>query len=149
MFLLGSFPCTCNSKYYLGHSSFPRWHATMRAARRQGMLEVVCCGTESSSRVRARAPPVQHILRVNVAYMCFKADENIMDALVRLSKKKGAGGRGEATAGEPILETALWGMLYADDTEIVSQSPEQLEGNYGGVHGRACGVWPHRIGCQD
>ena len=31
-------------------------------ARRQGVLEVVCCGTSSSSRVRARAPPVQHLL---------------------------------------------------------------------------------------
>ena len=35
----------------------------MRAARRQGVLEVVRCGTRSSLRVRARAPPVQHLLR--------------------------------------------------------------------------------------
>ena len=35
----------------------------MRAARRQGVLEVVRCGTRPSSRVRARAPPVQHLLR--------------------------------------------------------------------------------------
>ena len=40
-------------------------HSTMsmRAARRQGVLEVVCCGTRPSSRVRACAPPVQHLRR--------------------------------------------------------------------------------------
>ena len=63
---------------------------------------------------------------INVAYTRFKADKDIMDALVHLRKKNGAGGRGEATAGEPVLATLLWGMLYADDTGVVSQSPEQL-----------------------
>ena len=46
----------------LGHSSIPRWHATMRTARRQGVLGVVRCGTEPSSRVHARAPPVMESL---------------------------------------------------------------------------------------
>ena len=41
-------------------------------------------------------------------------------------KKNGAGGPGEATAGEPVLATSIWGMLYADDAWVVSQSPEQL-----------------------
>ena len=45
------------------HSSIPRWYASMRAARRQGVLEVVRRGTRPSSRVRARTPPVQHLLR--------------------------------------------------------------------------------------
>ena len=45
-----------------------------------------------------------------------------MDALVHLRK----GGRGEATVGESVLATLLWGMLYADDVGVVSQSPEQL-----------------------
>ena len=49
-----------------------------------------------------------------------------MNALVHLRKKKGAVGRGEATAGESILATPLWGMLYADDAGVVSQPPEQL-----------------------
>ena len=40
-----------------------QFHASMRAARRQGMLEVVCWRTRPSSRVRARAPPVQHLFR--------------------------------------------------------------------------------------
>ena len=35
-------------------------------------------------------------------------------------------GRGEAIAGELALATSLWGMLYADDAGVVSQSPEQL-----------------------
>ena len=35
----------------------------MRAPRRQGVLDVVRCGTRPSSRVRARTPPVRHLLR--------------------------------------------------------------------------------------
>ena len=31
----------------------------------------------------------------------------------------------EATAGESVLATPLWDMLYADDAGVVSQSPEQ------------------------
>ena len=34
--------------------------------------------------------------------------------------------REEATAGESVLATPLWGMLYADDAGVVSESPEQL-----------------------
>ena len=39
---------------------------------------------------------------INVASTRFKADKGIMDALVHLRKKTGAGGRGEATAGESV-----------------------------------------------
>ena len=63
---------------------------------------------------------------INVASTRFKADKGIMDALVYLRKKREAGGRGEATAGESVQATPLWGMLYADDAGVVSQSPEQL-----------------------
>ena len=35
-------------------------------------------------------------------------------------------GQGEATVGESVLATPLWGMLYADDTGVASQSSEQL-----------------------
>ena len=63
---------------------------------------------------------------INVASTRFKADKVIMDASVHLRKKRGAGGRGEATVGESILATPLWGMLYTDDAGVVSQSPEQL-----------------------
>ena len=39
---------------------------------------------------------------INVASTRFKADKGIMDALVHLRGKRGAGGRGEATAGESV-----------------------------------------------
>ena len=57
---------------------------------------------------------------INVASTRLKADKGIMDALE-------AGRRGEATVGESVLATPLWGMLYADDAGVVSQSPEQLK----------------------
>ena len=101
----------------------------MRAARRQGLLEVACCGTSPSSRVRARGPPVQHLLRVGYksGLHAFQGGQRrIMDALVHLRKKMGTGGRGEATAEESVLATPIWGMFCADDAGVVSQSPEQL-----------------------
>ena len=49
-----------------------------------------------------------------------------MDALVHLRKKRGAGVRGEATAEESVFATPLWGMLYAEDAGLVSQSPDQM-----------------------
>ena len=63
---------------------------------------------------------------INVASMRFKEDEGIVDALVHVRKKRGAGGRGEATAGESVLATPPWGVLFAVDAGVVSQSPEQL-----------------------
>ena len=61
----------------------------------------------------------------NVASTRFKADKGLMDALVHPRKKRGVGGRGEATAGESVLATPLWGMLYPDNVGVVSQSPKQ------------------------
>ena len=91
---------------YLGHSSIPRWHASMREARRQGVLRVVCCGTGLSSRVRACTPHGQHFFcgDHDVAYTRFKAAKDIMDALVRLKKKVGARG----TRGEKPGESQSW-----------------------------------------
>ena len=51
---------------------------------------------------------------IDLASTHFKAG-NIMDALVHLRKTRGTGGRGEATAGESVLATPLWSMLYAED----------------------------------
>ena len=42
---------------------------------------------------------------INVAPARFKADKDIMEAWVHLRKKRAAGWRGEATAGEPVLAT--------------------------------------------
>ena len=61
---------------------------------------------------------------INVTYSRFKADKDIMETLVHLRKKRGTGGRGEAIAGKSALATSTWGMLYADDTGVISQSPE-------------------------
>ena len=63
---------------------------------------------------------------INMVSTRSKADKGVMDALVHLRKKRGAGRREEATVGESILATPLWGMLYARDARVVSQSPEQL-----------------------
>ena len=48
---------------------------------------------------------------INVASTRFKADKGIIDALVRLRMKRGAGGREEATVGESVPAMPLWGML--------------------------------------
>ena len=58
-------------------------------------------------------------------------DKYIIDALVHFRNNTGAGERGEATAGEPAYATLLWSMLYADDVEIVLQSPQQLRNMIG------------------
>ena len=95
----------------------------------------------------ACAPPIQYIIRgrdtlstcvttgwildklmcefnhSNVALTRFEADKDIMDALVSLRKKPGAS---ERMASDPAPATSLWGMLYADDATVLSQSPEQL-----------------------
>ena len=100
-----------HTEYDLGHLSIPRWHASMRASRRQGVLGVLRFGTGPSSRVHARAPPVQHIFGgcykrgLHARFKAFK--EGIVDALVHPRGKNGAGGREEATAGESVLATPL------------------------------------------
>ena len=103
----------------------------MRAARRQGVLELVRSGTKPSSRVRARAPPVQHLLRGGYkgGIHAFQGGQRHHRRFGTPEKEKGgrgAGGRMEATAGELVLATPVWGMFYADDTGVVSQPPEQL-----------------------
>ena len=63
---------------------------------------------------------------INVASTRFKADKGLMDVLVHLREKMGTGEREEAIAGESVLTTPLWSILYADAARVVSQSPEQL-----------------------
>ena len=64
---------------------------------------------------------------INVAPTRVKADKGIMHALVHhLRTKRAVGGRGEATAGESVLATPVWGILCADDAGVISQSPERL-----------------------
>ena len=63
---------------------------------------------------------------LNVTYTHLKTNKDTMDIFAHLSKKDGAKGKQEATAGEPALATLHWGILHADDAELVWQSPEQL-----------------------
>ena len=44
---------------------------------------------------------------INVASTRFKAGKGIMNAMLHLRKKRGAGRRGEETAGESVLATPL------------------------------------------
>ena len=82
----------------------------MRAARRQGVLEVVRCGTRPFKGACSLFN-IFFAAVINLGFTRFKADRGIMDALVHLRKKRGAGGRGEAIFGESALATPLWGML--------------------------------------
>ena len=111
-------------------SVFRQFHDGMRACVR--LDDRVCSGwlaVEQGPRQGCVLAPllfnIFFVAVIKVASTRFKADEGIMDALVYLRKKKEAGARGEATAGESVLATPLWGMFCADDARVVSQSPEQ------------------------
>ena len=58
---------------------------------------------------------------IHVALTRFEVDKDIIDALVNLRRKPGANGR---MARDPAPATSLYGMLYADDAAVVSQSPK-------------------------
>ena len=60
---------------------------------------------------------------INVASTHFKADNY---GRFGTPKEEKGSGRGEATAGESVLATPLWGMLYAGDAGVGPRSPEQL-----------------------
>ena len=94
----------------------------MRAARRQGALGVVRCGTGHSSRMRAHDTPVQHLLRGG-----YKRSLHEFQDAQRHHGRFGAPDEEKGAGGEPVLATPLWGVVYADDTGAVSQSPEQLK----------------------
>ena len=85
---------------------------------------------------------------MKVAYKRFKANKEIIDALVHPRKKKGGGGGGGSNCRRAIFGDAALSMLYADDARVVSQSHEQLR-KMMGDRGRVRGVWPDIIGGQD
>ena len=70
----------------------------MRAARRRGVLEVVRCETCPSSKVRARAPPVQHLLRGGYKrdLHAFQGGQRHHGRLGTPEEEKGGGGAGES-----------------------------------------------------
>ena len=81
--------------------------------------------------MRACVPPGQHILcgGYKRGLHAFQGGQIYHGRFGAPEEKKGgegARGRGEATAGEPVLATPLWDILDADDAGVVSQSPEHL-----------------------
>ena len=103
---------------------------------------MVRCGTGPSSRVCARAFPVQHLLRGGYkrGLHAFQGGQRHHGRFGASEGEKRAEGRGEVTAGEPILATSLWDMRYVDDAGVVSQSPEQLR-KMMGVVGVVCAAF--------
>ena len=77
--------------------------------------------------MRARTPPVQHLLRggYKLGLHAFQGGQRHHGRFGTPEEEKGGGGGG-ATVDESALATPLWGILYADDAVVVSQSPEKL-----------------------
>ena len=100
----------------------------MRAARRQGVLGVVRCGTMPSSRARARAPPVQYPLRGGNerGLHVFQGGQRHHGRFGTPEEENGGGEAGGSNCRRVSPGDAALGMLYADDAGVVSQSPEQL-----------------------
>ena len=77
--------------------------------------------------MRARTPPVQHLLRggYKLGLRAFQGGQRHHGRFGIPPEEKGGEGV-ETTAGESVFATPLWGMLYADDAGVVSRPPEQL-----------------------
>ena len=89
------------------------------------------CGllwNKAFTKVRAHAPPFKHLLRGDYkrGLHAFQEWQSHHGRFGVLEEEKVVRGRGEATAGEPVLATPLWGMLYAANAGLVSQSPDPL-----------------------
>ena len=91
------------------------------------MLGVVHFGTGPPPRVRACAPPVPHVLcdGYKRGLHAFQGGQRHHGRFGTSEEKKGAAGRGEATAGGQVLGKVFWDMLYTDDAGDVTQSSEQ------------------------
>ena len=76
-------------EYSLGHSSIPRWRASMREVRRQGVLRWFVM-EQGLGQGWVLAPLLFNTFLtavINVAYTRFKADIDILDASVLFLKK--------------------------------------------------------------
>ena len=82
-----------------------------------------------------RAPPTKHVLHGGYkrGVHAFQGGQRHHGRFGTPEEEKGAGGRGEAAAGESVLMTPLCGTLYADDAGVVPQSPEKLRKMMGGI----------------
>ena len=113
-----------------------QFHDGMRAWAR--LADRVCSGWFAVEQRRRQGCVLATLLfniffaaLMNVAPTQFKVDKDIMDALIHLRGKEGAGGRGEETARTSVLAKRVWGILYADDAGIASKSLEQLRKTMG------------------
>ena len=107
-----TYPARPNSKE---HGDREKTCFSCSADQEQGWQTYSVDPYPASSRVRVHALPAQHLLRGSYKRGLHKFQR----------------GRGEATAGESALATSLWGMRYADDAGVVSQSPTQLRNMMG------------------
>ena len=137
--------------YDLGFSSIPRWHASMRAARRQGVLEVVRCVTRPSPRVRARTPPVQHLLRgsYKLGLHAFQGGQRHHGRLGTPEEEKGGGGAGGSNCRRLSPRDAALGYALRWRCRGRLAITPAVEEDDGGDRSRVRGVWPHPIGGQD
>ena len=87
----------------------------------------VCFETRPLSRVRARAPSVQHLLRSGYkrGLYAFEGGQKHYGRLCAPEEEKGIGRSGESNCRRVSPGDAALGMLYADDAGIVLQSSEQ------------------------
>ena len=84
----------------------------MLAARRRGVVAVVRCGQglRQGCVLASSLLNIFFVAFTDVAYPRFKADKDIMDALVHLRKKLGVGGGGyrrRSNPGDVALEHTL------------------------------------------
>ena len=95
------------------------------------MLKYVACvleGAVSKKKRRTLTREITDKLGNSMSFIivinAFQRGQRHHERLGDLKKKTGAGERGEATAGEPVMAMSWWGMRYADDAGVVSQTPE-------------------------
>ena len=82
---------------------------------------------------------------INVASTCFKADKGIMDILVHLRKKRGAGGVGGSNCRRVSPRDAAVGYdlcWRCRGRLAITRAAEKYDG---GDRGRVRGVWPHPV----
>ena len=111
--------CVCFNGLTMAHDSVDRtllWRTLASFGVPQNMISVIrqfYDGRRASVRLDDRVCSEWFAMEQGLRQKCvlvytsFKANKDIIGVLVHLRKKAGAGGQGEATSGEPVLETSL------------------------------------------
>ena len=123
----------------------------MRAARRQGVLEVVRCGARSLLRVRARAPRAQHLLRGGYirGIRAFQGGQRHHERFGTSEDEKGGGGAGGNNCRRVSPRDAALGHALCRQCRGRPAITRVAEEDDGGDRGLVPGVWLHRIEDQD